>query len=215
MSTDKGNTKTLAERLKAALLAFQGEPVKFASAKLADGTAINIQGDSLAVGVMITVMTEAGEAPLPDGEYTLEDGTVFEVAGGSVAEVKAPAATAEEGMAQEGAAPSSAAPAAPSPTQIIERIEKEMVFEKVAKVEELEKKVEDLLQKFAAVEAENKSLKSDNVKFSKMVTEMSESLIAFGEMPQEQAPKKTEPTSSEKKSESIEEFRARVFGQKK
>lgn len=214
MSIDKGNTKTLAERLKAALLAFQGEPVKFASAKLADGTAINIQGDSLAVGVMVSVMTEAGEAPLPDGEYTLEDGTVFEVAGGSVAEVKAPTATAEEGMAQEGSAPSSATPAAPSPTQIIERIEKEMVFEKVAKVEELEKKVEDLLQKFAAVEAENKSLKSDNVKFSKMVTEMSESLIAFGEMPQEQAPKKTEPTSSEKKSESIEEFRARVFNKK-
>lgn len=212
MSTDKGNTKTLAERLKAALLAFQGEPVKFASAKLADGTAINIQGDSLAVGVMVSVMTEAGEAPLPDGEYTLEDGTVFEVAGGSVAEVKAPAATAEEGMAQEGAA-SSAAPSAPSPTQIIERIEKEMVFEKVAKVEELEKQINALTEKFAAVEAENKSLKSDNVKFSKMITEMSESLIAFGEMPQEQAPKKTEPIA-EKKSESIEEFRARVFNKK-
>lgn len=209
MSKDQGNTKTLAERLKAALLAFQGEPVKFASAKLADGTAINIQGDSLAAGVMITVMTEAGEAPLPDGEYTLEDGTVFYVSGGSVSEVKAPEATAPEGME---AAPN-AAPAAPSPTQIIERIEKEMVFEKVAKVEELEKKVEDLLQKFAAVEAENKSLKSDNVKFSKMVTEMSESLIAFGEMPQEQAPKKTEPIA-EKKSESIEEFRARVFNKK-
>lgn len=214
MSTDKGNTKTLAERLKAALLAFQGEPVKFASAKLADGTAINIQGDSLAVGVMVSVMTEAGEAPLPDGEYTLEDGTVFYVSGGSVSEVKAPEATASEGMAQEGAAPSSAAPAAPSPTQIIERIEKEMVFEKVAKIEELEKQISDLTAKFAAVESENKALKADNVKFSKMVTEMSESLIAFGEMPQEQAPKKTEP-SSEKKSESIEEFRARVFGQKK
>lgn len=214
MSTDKGNTKTLAERLKAALLAFQGEPVKFASAKLADGTAINIQGDSLAVGVMVSVMTEAGEAPLPDGEYTLEDGTVFYVSGGSVAEVKAPAATAEEGMAQEGAAPNAAAaPSAPSPTQIIERIEKEMVFEKVAKVEELEKQINALTEKFAAVEAENKSLKSDNVKFSKMVTEMSESLIAFGEMPQEQAPKKTEPIA-EKKSESIEEFRARVFNKK-
>lgn len=207
MSTDKGNTKTLGERLKAALQAFQGEPVKFASAKLADGTAIMIQGDSLVAGAIVSVMTEAGEAPLPDGEYTLEDGTVFEVAGGSVAEVKAPAATAEEGMAQEGAAPNAAAaPAAPSPTQIIERIEKEMVFEKVAKVE-------DLLQKFAAVEAENKALKSDNVKFSKMVTEMSEALVAFGEMPQEEAPKKTEPIA-EKKSETIEEFRARVFNKK-
>lgn len=214
MSTDKGNTKTLAERLKAALQAFQGEPVKFASAKLADGTAIMIQGDSLVAGAIVSVMTEAGEAPLPDGEYTLEDGTVFEVSGGSVAEVKAPAATAEEGMAQEGAAPNAAAaPAAPSPTQIIERIEKEMVFEKVAKVEDLEKKVEDLLQKFAAVEAENKALKSDNVKFSKMVTEMSEALVAFGEMPQEEAPKKTEPIA-EKKSETIEEFRARVFNKK-
>ena len=213
MSKDQGNTKTLAERLKAALLAFQGEPVKFASAKLADGTAINIQGDSLAAGVMITVMTEAGEAPLPDGEYTLEDGTVFYVSGGSVSEVKAPAATAEEGMAQEGAAPN-AAPSAPSPTQIIERIEKEMVFEKVEKIEQLEKQINALTEKFAEVEAENKALKSDNVKFSKMVTEMSEALVAFGDMPQEEAPKKTEPTT-EKKKETIEEFRARVFGQKK
>ena len=213
MSKDQGNTKTLAERLKAALLAFQGEPVKFASAKLADGTAINIQGDSLAVGVMVSVMTEAGEAPLPDGEYTLEDGTVFYVSGGSVSEVKAPAATAEEGMAQEGAAPN-AAPSAPSPTQIIERIEKEMVFEKVEKIEQLEKQINALTEKFAEVEAENKALKSDNVKFSKMVTEMSEALVAFGDMPQEEAPKKTEPTT-EKKKETIEEFRARVFGQKK
>ena len=214
MSTDKGNTKTLAERLKAALLAFQGEPVKFASAKLADGTAINIQGDSLAAGVMVSVVTDAGEAPLPDGEYTLEDGTVFYVSGGSVSEVKAPEATAPEGMAQEGAAPSAAAPAAPSPTQIIERIEKEMVFEKVAKIEDLEKQISDLTEKFAAVESENKALKSDNVKFSKMVTEMSEALVAFGEMPQEEAPKKTEPIGDKKK-ETIEEFRARVFGQKK
>ena len=197
--------------MKAALLAFQGEPVKFASAKLADGTAIMIQGDSLVAGAIVSVMTEAGEAPLPDGEYTLEDGTVFEVAGGSVSEVKAPAATAEEGMAQEGAAPNAAAP---SPTQIIERIEKEMVFEKVAKIEDLEKQISDLVAKFAAVEEENKALKSDNVKFSKMVTEMSEALVAFGDMPQEEAPKKTEPTT-EKKKETIEEFRARVFGQKK
>lgn len=211
MSKDKGNTKTLAERMKAALLAFQGEPVKFASAKLADGTAIMIQGDSLVAGAIVSVMTEAGEAPLPDGEYTLEDGTVFEVAGGSVSEVKAPAATAEEGMAQEGAAPNAAAP---SPTQIIERIEKEMVFEKVAKIEDLEKQISDLVAKFAAVEEENKALKSDNVKFSKMVTEMSEALVAFGDMPQEEAPKKTEPTTENKK-ETIEEFRARVFGQKK
>ena len=83
----------LIEASSLALLAFQGEPVKFASAKLADGTAINIQGDSLAVGVMVSVMTEAGEAPLPDGEYTLEDGTVFYVSGGSVSKVKAPEAT--------------------------------------------------------------------------------------------------------------------------
>ena len=47
-----------------------------------------------------------------------------------------------------------------------------------------------------------------------MVTEMSEALVAFGEMPQEEAPKKTEPIGDKKK-ETIEEFRARVFGQKK
>ena len=53
-------------------------------AVLADGTAIMWEGE-LAEGVAIKTADENGEpVSLPDGEYTLEDGTVFVIAGGLV-----------------------------------------------------------------------------------------------------------------------------------
>lgn len=213
MSKEKGNINTFAQRLKAALLAFQGEPVKFMSAKLADGQMVEIEGDTLAQGVVVSIMTEAGAAPLPDGEYALEDGTVFVVSGGSVSEVKQPAATEDQAMADQSGAPTGAhAQSAPNPTQIIERIEKEMLFEKIAKIDELTTALAAIKTEFAAIKSENENLKTENVKFSKMVNEMSAALVEFGDQPQEEAPKKTEPVAADKK-ETIEEFRKRVFKQ--
>lgn len=212
MEITKENIQTFAAKIKEAFATFN-EKAKFMSAKLADGTQVNVMGDTLAVGAQVTIMTEAGEVPIPDGEYTLEDGTVFYVAGGAVSEVKAPEATGTEEMNTEGKAAPSAPNAAPSPTQIIERIEKEMVFEKVAKVDELEKTVADLVTKFAAVEKENadlkKELESEKAKFSSSVKAMNEALEAFGEQPQVEAPKPSKDNAEKK--ESIEEFRKRVF----
>lgn len=87
---------TIQEKLKKAFQAFledNTEEVQMGEAVLADGRAIMWEGD-LAEGVAVMQMpTEEGAEPiaLEDGEYSLEDGTVFTMAGG-VVETVVPAA---------------------------------------------------------------------------------------------------------------------------
>lgn len=65
-----------------------GNEQEFGQAKLTDGTVVMWEGD-LAVGTALYVLDEAGtQQAAPDGEHTLEDGTVVSVAGGLVADVK-------------------------------------------------------------------------------------------------------------------------------
>lgn len=71
---------------------------KFADAKLSDGTIIRIDGETEA-GAAVFVIDENGETPAPDGEHTLEDGTILVVAEGKIAEVKK--AEQEEEMSEE------------------------------------------------------------------------------------------------------------------
>ena len=60
--------------------------MKFGRATTTDGVVIHYEGDQLVQGVAVTL--EDG-SPAPDGEHTLEDGTVIVVAEGLVAEIKA------------------------------------------------------------------------------------------------------------------------------
>tara|TARA_Y100000114_G_C11750876_1_gene324271 strand:- start:125 stop:760 length:636 start_codon:yes stop_codon:yes gene_type:complete len=65
--------------------------------KLADGTIIVSEADELAAGVVVNILSEDGvQTPMPEGTYSLEDGTTFSVdAEGVVLEV------AEEVEAEE------------------------------------------------------------------------------------------------------------------
>lgn len=78
---------------------FGGEtPVaaKFAEMKTKDGNIIMVDGDSAAVGVAVMIADETGQTmPAPDGDITLEDGTIISVKDGMITEVK-PAAMEEE-----------------------------------------------------------------------------------------------------------------------
>lgn len=66
--------------------------------KLADGVAIGTPADDFTVGAEVYIMDADGNpVPAPDGEHTLEDGTVIVVAGGLITEVKAK----EEEMSSE------------------------------------------------------------------------------------------------------------------
>ena len=70
----------LKERIKVALgIDTKEQEVKLAyEAKLVDGTIIVSEADELAEGVVLNILSEDGEqTPIPQGTYSLEDGTEF------------------------------------------------------------------------------------------------------------------------------------------
>tara|TARA_R110002020_G_scaffold17386_2_gene61133 strand:- start:2940 stop:3593 length:654 start_codon:yes stop_codon:yes gene_type:complete len=81
----------LKERIKVALgINEEATEIKLAfQAKLVDGTIITSEADEMAVGVLVSILSEDGETtPMPEGTYELEDGTKFTVdAEGMVAEI--------------------------------------------------------------------------------------------------------------------------------
>ena len=77
------------------------EKVALATATLEGGQVIQTEAEEWAVGVPVFVVNDEGEQiPLPDGDYTLEDGTTFTVAEGAVAAWTA-AAPVEEAKEEE------------------------------------------------------------------------------------------------------------------
>lgn len=77
------------------------EPVELAQATLENGTVIATDSDAFAVGVQAYVTNDEGEKiPLPDGEYTLDNGTTFTVAEGAISEMTEPAPEGEEDPAE-------------------------------------------------------------------------------------------------------------------
>lgn len=60
----------------------------FVDAKLVDGTQIKVEGEALAEGAKVVVVTEEGEVPAPDGVHELEDGTKVETKDGLIVMVK-------------------------------------------------------------------------------------------------------------------------------
>ena len=83
------------------------QEVKFATATLESGQEIQTEAESFAVGASVFVVNDEGEQiPLPDGEYTLADGSMLVVAEGAITEVKEaeaeePAVEAEEDKEEE------------------------------------------------------------------------------------------------------------------
>ena len=94
----------LKERIKVALgLEDEVKEISLAfEAKLADGTIIVSEADALAVGAVVSILSEDGEqTPLPEGTYELESGEQFTVdAEGLVTEV-AEAKEVEEDAPEE------------------------------------------------------------------------------------------------------------------
>ena len=83
--------------------------VKFAVATLDSGQEIQTDADAFAVGASVFVVNDEGEQiPLPDGEYTLADGSMIVVAEGAIVEVNEgstePEVEAEEDKEEEMAA---------------------------------------------------------------------------------------------------------------
>ena len=60
----------------------------FIDAKLADGTVVKVEGDSLVEGAKVVVVTPDAEIPAPDGVHELEDGTKIETKEGIIAKIE-------------------------------------------------------------------------------------------------------------------------------
>lgn len=122
------NKAKILEAVKNLKEAFMTSEQKFTDAKLNDGvTIVRYDGDALVVGMPVLAVTDQGAIPMPDGDYSLEDGTAFTIMNGIVAEVAAAAEEAQD--TEEAAAPSAAQPMAEAtPKSIIESIIKESRF---------------------------------------------------------------------------------------
>jgi hypothetical protein len=91
MSENKTVISQIFEKLEGLKAMFEDKkeeaPKSFANATLADGTVVQWEGE-LAVGTSLFVVSESGEAiPAPDGQHTVEGGTVITTVDGVVTEI--------------------------------------------------------------------------------------------------------------------------------
>ena len=104
--TLKERISDLFEKYSVQLEVEEKAEVKFAVATLDSGQEIQTDAEAFAVGVSVFVVNDEGEQiPLPDGDYTLADGSMLVVAEGVVTEVneasEEPAVEAEEDKEEE------------------------------------------------------------------------------------------------------------------
>lgn len=135
-------------------LAFGEQPAGEATeATLADGTQISYTGQ-LAVGTAVMVVTEQGEAPIPDGEYEMEDGSTFTTKKGMV-DTYTPAD--EKGAeATDGAAK--------NPADLKQKIEAMRSQQQKNNAE-----LAAIKKQFGAIQAENKNLRQNLSKISRVL----------------------------------------------
>jgi len=100
--TLKERISDLFEKYSVELEVEEKEEVQMATAKLESGQEIMTDADSFAVGVEVFVMNDENEKiPLPNGEYSLEDGTSLRVEDGKVSEMEAKTEAEEEEKEEE------------------------------------------------------------------------------------------------------------------
>ena len=166
------NLKEGIEKLKGLIEKFNVEPIvsteqSFTEAKLMDGvTIVQYDGEELAQGMPVNVVTPEGILPMPDGEYYLEDGSKLVVMGGLVAEYE----KAEELPEGETNAPVAVAePTTPAtgemevktaPKRVIKSQVEEHIFS--LELEGFEPIKVDFSSMFKALVDENKALKDIN-----------------------------------------------------
>ncbi len=122
-------------------------------ATLADGTIISYMGE-LAEGTPVMVISPEGEVPIPDGEYEMEDGSVFTAKKGLI-ETFTPAEEAPEGEGGD---------ASKNPADLKQKIE--------AMRRQHSKNTKELTaikKQFSAIQADNRALRNTLSKISRVL----------------------------------------------
>ena len=127
----------------------------FVDAKLVDGTVIKVEGETLAEGAKVVVVTADAELPAPDGVHELEDGTKVETKDGVIVMVQEIAGDVEEGEVPE--APSLEEPAIDAPMGMSKEMMdmlKEFIVKMGEKVSKMEQSYSTLQDEFNAFKKE-------------------------------------------------------------
>ena len=152
----------------------------FVDAKLVDGTVIKVEGESLAEGAKVVVVTADAEVPAPDGTHELEDGTKVETKDGVIVKVIEVADDAEGGETPE--APSLEEPAIDAPMgmshEMLDML-KEFVKKMGEKMSEMEQSYSSLQNEFNAFKKEPAApkVKDGKTDFNKEVEDALEARI--------------------------------------
>ena len=143
-------------------------PIKFETAKLKDGTIIEVE--KLEVGFPVSIVAEDGtKSPAPEGYHELEDGTKVKVdANGMISEIATSEAEVAEG---EEVAAIPAAMAEETEVEVTKETETPIKDEVVSKIEEklgmLFAAIEECAAEIASVKEEMGAMKTKLEKFSK------------------------------------------------
>ena len=153
----------------------------FVDAKLVDGTVIKVEGDSLAEGAKVVVVTEDAEIPAPDGTHELEDGTKVETKDGIIAKIEEVAKGVEEGEVPE--APELEVPAIDKPmeAEMMEML-KDFVKKMGEKMAQMESQFSDLQKDFNSFKKEPAAKKiadGKTEKFNKVDDELDARIAAI------------------------------------
>jgi hypothetical protein len=156
----------------------------FVEAKLKDGTVVKVEGDSLAEGAAVKVVTE--EMPdgiaAPDGVHMLEDGSEVETKDGIIVSVKSP-----EGMmdGESDPMPEDSVDAG-DPIQVeLMKMLRDFIYQCGEKMSQMETKMEAMNNEFSAFKSEpaGKKISDGKTEFNKISGESADdkfnSLMAF------------------------------------
>jgi hypothetical protein len=153
------NSKTAIQEIKTLMVKFGFmKSESFLDAKLVDGTAIKVEGDSLMEGAKVVVVTEEGEIPAPDGVHEIEGGVKVQTTDGIVVKVEDPAME-EEAMEEESVEVEVPSEVAPIAEPVVEAI-----VEAIVPVLEEIKSLADEMKK---MKEQMSSVKSDFEAFKK------------------------------------------------
>lgn len=159
------NKKEIVENIKK-LIFSENKEEKLAQAKLEDGTIVMSEGEEFEIGSELFVVSEDGSKELaPDGEHTLEDGSVVMVMEGKISEIIEKEEDKENGEESE------------SDVEVEVELEEdkkeevEVELEEDKKEEEMEEEKEDLKPMIEALKEELKDMKEKMAQKEEMSTE--------------------------------------------
>lgn len=166
----------LKERIKVALgIDTEEQEVKLAyEAKLADGTIIVSEADELSEGVVLNILSEDGEqTPMPEGTYSLEDGTEFSTdENGVVTEVSAKEEEVEQEEETEEVEMKEEATTEDTMLEEVGNVVRELLENVTSELNTIKAELDELRGENLAKDENIVDLQTENIELSKQVKDL-------------------------------------------